>query len=95
MITTLVGATVAFAGPYDAKAIFYSDSVLRNAIENIAQKVRRNEPLQANLVGTLCSYKNAIDYLASLTMKHSGCSSSTQGGGKRCSGMLNAPVAGR
>jgi hypothetical protein len=37
LITTLVGATVAFAGPYDAKAIFYSDSVLRNAIENIAQ----------------------------------------------------------
>jgi hypothetical protein len=37
MITMFAAATVAFAEPYDAKEIFYSDSVLRSALEDIAQ----------------------------------------------------------
>lgn len=36
-IVTLAAAAFARAGPYDAKVIFYSDSVLRGALENIAQ----------------------------------------------------------
>jgi hypothetical protein len=34
---TLLAATAALAEPYDPKAIYYSDGVLRKAVENIGQ----------------------------------------------------------
>jgi hypothetical protein len=37
MMIALFAATAALAEPYDPKAIYYSDSVLRKAVENIAQ----------------------------------------------------------